>query len=27
MTWVTWRLYRYQGVLAAALFAGLAVCC
>ena len=25
MTWVTWRQYRYQGVLAAALFAALAV--
>jgi len=25
MTWVTWRQYRYQGILAAALFAALAV--
>ena len=25
MTWVTWRQYRYQGVLAAVLFVGLAV--
>ena len=25
MTWVTWRQYRYQGALAAALFAALAV--
>ena len=25
MTWVTWRQYRYQGALAAALLAALAV--